>query len=144
MTTARYYTPSGKSIQVSGITPDIEIDFVPIEEKESGEVTQFWREVDLEGHMENEIQKIPIDINDVRPKEMNRHLEQEKEGQEDQNQDSKGQESEDMRQKKNEEPKDSDTMFRERLERDNQILLAIQILNSWNAITQINAVQPKN
>jgi carboxyl-terminal processing protease len=147
LTTARYYTPSGKSIQVSGITPDIEIDFVPIEEKEPDEGSRFWREVDLEGHMENEIQKIPIDIDVIRRKEMNRRksddLEQEKEGQEDQNEDSKGQKSEDMGQKK-EEPEDSDIMFRERLDRDNQILLAIQILNSWNAITQINAVQTNN
>jgi carboxyl-terminal processing protease len=36
LTTARYYTPSGRSIQASGITPDIAIDEVKIEKIEAG------------------------------------------------------------------------------------------------------------
>ena len=51
LTTARYYTPSGKSIQSSGITPDIELPFVPPSEKEDKEKRRFLREEDLEGHM---------------------------------------------------------------------------------------------
>jgi len=38
LTTARYYTPSGKSIQSSGIVPDIELDFTPPNEKEKKDV----------------------------------------------------------------------------------------------------------
>lgn len=51
LTTARYYTPSGKSIQSSGITPDIEVSFIPPEQKEDKEKPRFLREEDLEGHM---------------------------------------------------------------------------------------------
>jgi carboxyl-terminal processing protease len=51
LTTARYYTPSGKSIQSSGITPDIELSFVPPDQKEDKEKRRFLREEDLEGHM---------------------------------------------------------------------------------------------
>ena len=54
LTTARYYTPSGRSIQASGITPDIEIEFVPPVEKEEKERPQFLREKDLKGHMTND------------------------------------------------------------------------------------------
>lgn len=51
LTTARYYTPSGKSIQSSGITPDIELSFIPPKQKEDKEKPRFLREEDLEGHM---------------------------------------------------------------------------------------------
>ncbi len=54
LTTARYYTPSGKSIQSSGITPDIEMAFLPPSEKKEAEIRPFMREEDLEGHMLDE------------------------------------------------------------------------------------------
>jgi carboxyl-terminal processing protease len=54
LTTAKYYTPSGKSIQASGITPDIEIEFVPPVQEEKKESPQFMREKDLKGHMIND------------------------------------------------------------------------------------------
>ncbi len=57
LTTARYYTPSGKSIQVSGIIPDVEVKFVPPieeEEKDKGKPRKEIREEDLKGHMEND------------------------------------------------------------------------------------------
>jgi len=53
LTTARYYTPSGRSIQLSGIDPDIEVEFEAPEENEK-ETAKFIREKDLKGHMENE------------------------------------------------------------------------------------------
>jgi carboxyl-terminal processing protease len=53
LTTARYYTPSGRSIQLSGIEPDIEVEFEATEESEK-EKAKFIREKDLKGHMANE------------------------------------------------------------------------------------------
>ena len=54
LTTAKYYTPSGRSIQASGITPDIEIEFVPPVQEEKKDGPQFMREKDLKGHMIND------------------------------------------------------------------------------------------
>ncbi|MFH1627306.1 MAG: S41 family peptidase [Pseudomonadota bacterium] len=51
LTTARYYTPNGKSIQSSGITPDIEIPFLAPEKQEKPKPSRFIREEDLKGHM---------------------------------------------------------------------------------------------
>ncbi|MBC8297581.1 MAG: S41 family peptidase [Pelagibacterales bacterium] len=50
LTTARYYTPSGNSIQAKGIVPDIIVNQAKIEELE-----QFSnrKESDLKGHLEN-------------------------------------------------------------------------------------------
>jgi len=51
MTTARYFTPSGRSIQAEGIVPDIKTEAVKISaaEKRLGSL----REQDLSGHLEN-------------------------------------------------------------------------------------------
>ncbi len=54
LTTARYYTPSGRSIQLSGIVPDIELAFVSPNEKETKAPSKVVREEDLERHMEKE------------------------------------------------------------------------------------------
>lgn len=53
ITTARYYTPNGRSIQAEGITPDIVIPFVkPSEEVESVvDKGDKIREKDLKGHI---------------------------------------------------------------------------------------------
>jgi carboxyl-terminal processing protease len=51
LTTARYYTPSGTSIQAKGITPDIVVR--PMELKEVGDNITL-REEDLDNHIERE------------------------------------------------------------------------------------------
>ena len=48
LTTARYYTPSGISIQSKGITPDIEVELARIEELDGGII----REEDLKGALD--------------------------------------------------------------------------------------------
>jgi carboxyl-terminal processing protease len=54
LTTAMYYTPSGKSIQVSGIVPDVELKFVAPTPEEGKEKSRTpIREKDLKGHMPN-------------------------------------------------------------------------------------------
>ena len=57
LTTARYYTPSGRSIQISGIEPDIEVPFVPPDKEEEKEDKRFIREEDLKNHMSQEKKK---------------------------------------------------------------------------------------
>ena len=49
LTTARYYTPSGRSIQAKGIEPDIEVEPARVETIESG---QQRRESDLRGALD--------------------------------------------------------------------------------------------
>lgn len=52
-TIARYYTPSGKSIQAQGIVPDIIIKQQPVFEEES-ETDELLKEKDLRNHLEAE------------------------------------------------------------------------------------------
>ena len=54
LTTARYYTPSGRSIQAKGISPDIVVEKMELSttEKKDG---MHIREKDLENHFETEV-----------------------------------------------------------------------------------------
>lgn len=52
LTTARYYTPKGRSIQAEGIEPDIVLDTVKIASLEKDAVERV-KEADLSGHLEN-------------------------------------------------------------------------------------------
>ena len=54
LTTARYYTPNGRSIQAKGIVPDI-----LVEETANGSTGPRLREADLERHLENDKDKEP-------------------------------------------------------------------------------------
>ena len=54
LTTSLYYTPSGKSIQLSGINPDIELAYIPPKKKEEEGSPRFFREEDLKNHMPSE------------------------------------------------------------------------------------------
>ncbi|MEQ5835379.1 S41 family peptidase [Marinobacter sp. NFXS9] len=50
LTTARYYTPSGRSIQAKGIHPDIVVKQARLTEVDN---QPFFTEADLSGHLEN-------------------------------------------------------------------------------------------
>ena len=50
LTTARYYTPSGKSIQAEGIKPDIVVKLLPPDTGGAGP-EELVREKDLKGHI---------------------------------------------------------------------------------------------
>lgn len=51
LTTARYYTPKGTSIQARGILPDIEVQQAEVKEAKAGE---HFREKDLRNHFDGE------------------------------------------------------------------------------------------
>lgn len=52
ITTARYYTPSKRSIQAQGIEPDITLDHLKVSEREDNGFKPI-KEADLTGHLEN-------------------------------------------------------------------------------------------
>ncbi|WP_417567638.1 S41 family peptidase [Marinobacter sp.] len=54
MTTARYYTPNGRSIQATGVKPDIEVRPAELTELDS---KPFFTEADLSGHLEGKNEK---------------------------------------------------------------------------------------
>ncbi|MET0010220.1 MAG: S41 family peptidase [Candidatus Thiodiazotropha sp. 6PLUC9] len=63
LTTARYFTPSGRSIQAEGIKPDIELEDFTLSKVESDKVKPI-KESNLTGHLENgngKENKTPVD-----------------------------------------------------------------------------------
>jgi carboxyl-terminal processing protease len=55
LTTARYYTPKGRSIQATGIVPDIVMESVPLQESKAEEKRRLGvREENLPGHLQNQ------------------------------------------------------------------------------------------
>ncbi len=55
ITTARYFTPNGRSIQAQGITPDVVVEDLQLDRKSAN--LDRVREVDLAGHLENETEE---------------------------------------------------------------------------------------
>jgi carboxyl-terminal processing protease len=56
LTTARYYTPSGRSIQAEGIQPDIVLNKIEIASVEQEDDDLRLKESDLAGHLDNDDQ----------------------------------------------------------------------------------------
>lgn len=67
LTTARYYTPSGRSIQAKGITPDIVAERVEMAQTPEKKDGIHIREKDLENHFENEDNKEKTEEKKVKP-----------------------------------------------------------------------------
>jgi carboxyl-terminal processing protease len=124
LTTARYYTPSGRSIQVSGITPDIELEYIApkesTKENEAKEGTITIREKDLKNHIENPDVSDSEQV-DVEKQAPDKEIKEET--------------------KKEETPEksveDAASKAKALVEKDNQVRQAIQLLKSWDVITQI-------
>ena len=58
LTTAKYYTPSGRSIQNVGITPNIEVKLPTVKDPKEGDpVHMVLREKDLDRHLKNDTVK---------------------------------------------------------------------------------------
>lgn len=64
LTTSRYYTPNGKSIQATGVIPDIQIDDVSVKLKSP---IKRVSEKDLDGHINNEKETKEIESKNIDP-----------------------------------------------------------------------------
>ncbi|HZR36553.1 MAG TPA: S41 family peptidase [Nevskia sp.] len=53
LTTARYYTPSGRSIQAEGIVPDVALQPVKVSKLDGVDGDGFIKEADLKGRLDN-------------------------------------------------------------------------------------------
>ena len=62
LTTARYFTPKGRSIQAKGITPDIIVERLELPKEAEKKDTMHLREKDLENHFEGEDKNAPKDV----------------------------------------------------------------------------------
>ncbi|MDD5286263.1 MAG: S41 family peptidase [Desulfuromonadaceae bacterium] len=70
LTTARYYTPKGRSIQAKGITPDIVVEMVELPKESAVKKDALHlREKDLENHFESEGKSGPADAKKNEKKE---------------------------------------------------------------------------
>ena len=61
LTTARYFTPNGRSIQAKGITPDIVVESKELTQSQTKQDGMHIREKDLENHFETEGGKQPVE-----------------------------------------------------------------------------------
>ncbi len=66
LTTARYFTPSGRSIQAKGITPDIVAEKMELASNEKKE-SMHLREKDLDNHFENDKKAQSTEKSDTLP-----------------------------------------------------------------------------
>ena len=98
LTTALYYTPSGRSIQAKGIDPDIVVERVlpgKTEDERSG--SRVIREKDLKNHMDVDEEE----LSDTKP------------------------------------DSDHPSTIKEELARDNQLARALDVLKSWEILSQM-------
>jgi carboxyl-terminal processing protease len=111
LTTARYYTPGGRSIQAKGITPDIIVASQFNLDKEKMKKIKILREKDLEHHIKNDREEIePETSPDI--------------------------EKEEQTPDKDKDKKD-DKDAKKGLEEDLQLNRALQILKSWEIFSKI-------
>jgi carboxyl-terminal processing protease len=135
LTTARYYTPSGRSIQASGITPDIELEYIAPKESEktttAEETTITIREKDLKNHITNPNDSEPVKINMKEIKVPEEDMNVTVRGVSD-----KGTKEENKEKTVDKAEDDSAEKIKILLE-DNQVRQAIQLLKSWDVISQL-------
>lgn len=113
LTTARYFTPKGRSIQAKGITPDIVVERVELpKEAAAKKDSMHLREKDLENHFETEGK--PGAVDDVKKEE--------------------------KKDEKKEEKKDERTQrLEENLKNDYQAMRALDLLKGWDLIKSMGS-----
>lgn len=120
LTTARYYTPKDRSIQTTGITPDI---IVKLEAKNGAKSHPILREKDLEKHLEN-------DNGEGADKEKDMSRDEEKKQDND---------SESMMDDGSDESDESVSLVPMKVpeEDDNQLQRAVDLLKSWKVFKNL-------
>lgn len=78
VTTARYYTPSGRSIQAKGIEPDIALKNISLENEKEESVIGDAKEKDLNGHLEVEDDPSELSSEEIIESQENKKEEQDK------------------------------------------------------------------
>lgn len=111
LTTARYYTPKGRSIQAKGITPDIMVEAVELPKTTAKSDSLHLREKDLENHFEGEDKTGAADVK-----------------KDDKKIDKKDEKSEKIPQQ-----------LEERLKNDYQVLRALDLLKGWELIKSMGS-----
>jgi len=113
LTTARYYTPKGRSIQAKGITPDIVVEAVELPKTTGKKDSLHLREKDLENHFESEDKTGAADVK-----------------KEEKNTDKKEDKMEKNPQK-----------MEENLKNDYQVLRALDLLKGWELIKSMGSTK---
>jgi carboxyl-terminal processing protease len=114
LTTARYYTPKGRSIQAKGITPDIVVEAVELPKATGKKDAMHLREKDLENHFETEGKS---GVEDVKKDE------------------TKSDKKDEMKSdKKDEKTEKIPQKLEENLKTDYQVLRALDLLKGWELI----------
>jgi carboxyl-terminal processing protease len=108
LTTARYFTPSGRSIQAKGITPDIVVNLAKPEEEKEVAPPKLPAEKDLERHL--------MDPDKAAPKEKEKPKKEEA---------------------KKEEVKKEEVKGKEKKPADNQLERGIELLKSWEIFKKL-------
>ena len=127
LTTASYYTPSGRSIQASGITPDIILELLPPKEDEEEDKGSGFtiREEDLPNHLEpGEQQEMETPITAPLPDD---EVENKNESTEDQDIDEVGEDDE------------TKERIRALVEDDNQVRHSLELIQTWNVFSQLKS-----
>ncbi|MEE2987505.1 MAG: S41 family peptidase [Nitrospinota bacterium] len=127
LTTARYYTPSGRIIQENGIVPDI-----IVERKAPPALTKEEKQDNKEGE-ESEIRKIRKFL---REKDLKRHLKGKKS--------IENVENEDVEEEtKKEDAITKEAMLQKDLDKDNQLNRAVSLLTGWEIMQSYsNKIKP--
>ena len=117
LTTARYFTPNGRSIQAKGIVPDIIVKPSRPEEEKEAVLPKLPSEKDLERHL--------IDVEKGMPKEREKPKKEE----------TKEKEKPKKEEAKKEEAKKEEV--KEKKPPDNQLERALELLKSWEVFKNI-------
>lgn len=110
-TIARYYTPSGRSIQAKGVEPDITVSYKKLDNSQTTQGRRV-KESDLKNHLNAE-----PEIQDKKPNNSKDELKKEEKNKNDQ--------------QSIEEDTDSDSLILKNLLSDNQVMRALDILISY-------------